>query len=530
LPCLAALVAGTLLTAALSPLDLWGLVLLCFALLFYLVQTATPGQSLVRGFCFGMGLYGTGSSWVYVSIHEYGAASPLLAGFLTLLLVVGLTLLFILPPLWLFARLNRTETLHLRPIRAALLFSALWVIAEWCRSWLLTGFPWLLSGYALLDTPARGLAPLTGVYGLGFLAVVSGALLAVFFQATSQSIHDRWGRTALTGARDTFRLANPRKLALTALLIPLMLWTAAGLLQHAVWVAKTGTPLKVSAVQANIPQHLKWAPGHLEHTLQTYARLSQDHWNSDLLIWSENSIPILHDHAGPFIDQLTIKTMQTGTTLLSGIPYSRKSRGNISYYNGILALGEAGPQHYFKQRLVPFGEYVPLESWLRGLIAFFDLPMSNFRTGPAGQAPIRAGSARIGASICYEIVYPDLIAASARQANLLVTLSNDTWFGRSLGPRQHFQMARMRALENGRYLIRSTNDGITAIIDPQGTVTSRLPRFTADTLRGQVHTMSGHTPYTRFGSWPVVLLCTLVCIVLCRKNLSIRGRCKSPKA
>jgi apolipoprotein N-acyltransferase len=194
------------------------------------------------------------------------------------------------------------------------------------------------------------------------------------------------------------------------------------------------------------------------------------------------------------------------TTLITGIPY--RPEGEQHYHNSILALGQ-GDGVYHKQRLVPFGEYVPMEGVLRGLIAFFDLPMSAFTAGPTGQAPLRAGAFRVAPYICYEIVYPDLVASGARDADLLITISNDSWFGDSIGPLQHLQMAQMRALENGRYLIRGTNNGVSAIINAQGEIVVASDRFVTTTLQGQVEAMLGSTPFSRFGSTPVIAGCAL---------------------
>jgi apolipoprotein N-acyltransferase len=160
---------------------------------------------------------------------------------------------------------------------------------------------------------------------------------------------------------------------------------------------------------------------------------------------------------------------------------------------------------------VPFGEYVPLERWLRGLIDFFDLPMSSFSRGARNQAPLQAGNHRMAPLICYEVVYPELAARSARRADMLITISNDSWFGASIGPLQHLEMARMRALENGRYLLRDTNNGVSAIIDHRGAIVARTAQFEEATLTGEAQVMLGNTPFTSFGSTPV--LSTLVVLL-----------------
>jgi apolipoprotein N-acyltransferase len=184
-------------------------------------------------------------------------------------------------------------------------------------------------------------------------------------------------------------------------------------------------------------------------------------------------------------------------------------RGEKRYYNGITVVGD-GQGTYLKQQLVPFGEYVPLQDVLRGLIAFFDLPMSDFARGPADQSPLLAKGYRIAPYICYEVVYPEFAASLAAQSDLLLTVSNDTWFGTSIGPLQHLQMAQMRALEAGRWMIRATNNGVTVLIDPFGRIETAIPQFEKASLYGQVEPMQGLTPYLKWRSWPLAILCGLL--------------------
>ena len=159
---------------------------------------------------------------------------------------------------------------------------------------------------------------------------------------------------------------------------------------------------------------------------------------------------------------------------------------------------------------MPFGEYVPLQELLRGLIAFFNLPMSDFARGEPGQALLQAKGFSIAPFICYEVVYPEFAASLAAQSDILLTVSNDAWFGRSIGPLQHLQMAQMRALEAGRWMIRSTNNGVTVLIDPQGRISEHMPAFEQATLYGEVTPMQGLTPYLQWRSWPLIVLCTVL--------------------
>ena len=221
----------------------------------------------------------------------------------------------------------------------------------------------------------------------------------------------------------------------------------------------------------------------------------------DIVIWPEAAIPGYLQRAQPFLQPLVERAANSETALITGVP--SRPPGGDAYYNSIVALGH-GRGEYHKQRLVPFGEYVPMEQLLRGLIAFFDLPMSSFSPGPEGQGPLRVGAYRAAPFICYEIVYAEQVASAARDADLMITISNDSWFGDSIGPLQHLQITQMRALENGRYILRGTNNGVSAIIDHQGRIVKRSEQFVATTLVGEVNVMLGNTPFGSFGTTPMI--------------------------
>jgi apolipoprotein N-acyltransferase len=261
----------------------------------------------------------------------------------------------------------------------------------------------------------------------------------------------------------------------------------------------------VALVQGNIPQSTKWDPATVQPILDTYRTLSAPHWQHDLVIWPEAAVTLFAHQATGYLDEMARRANAHGSALVLGIPTAERTDDGIAIHNSVLALGN-GSGRYSKHQLVPFGDYVPFERWLRGLISFFDLPMSVARRGPAGQAPIEGGGRHMAVAICYEIVYPELVRDQARRADVIVTVSNDTWFGRSIGPHQHLQKARMRALENGRYLLRATNNGVTAIVDPSGQVTAEIPQFQPGVLTGEFHSMQGQTPYTRTGTAPLLVL------------------------
>ena len=458
----AGLAAGALLPFGLAPYDLWPLTLVSAAGLYW-VLTRSGARPLRDGWLFGLGKYGLGASWIYVSIHEYGDAAPPLAAFLVAVFVAGMAL-FPAAAAWLFVRF--------RPAHAtvsAIWFATVWVLLEWLLTWFLTGFPWLFAGYAMLDTPLEALAPVGGVLLVSFSAVLTAACLVSWRKWTS------WTVAALP-------------------------WIAAWLIAGVAWT-ESGEPRRVALVQGDIPQDIKWQPD-AGMIFERYASLSAPFWDRDLVVWSEAVFYAGTADSRAFLSAMSARAQGA---LVLGVATREEASGGARYYNAALATG-AGSGTYRKLRLVPFGDYVPFEEALRGLIGFFDLPMSSLSPGGPGQPPLRgANGIGLGMAICYEIAYPELVREQAKDADALVTLSNDTWFGESIGPLQHMQIARMRALENGRYVLRATNNGVTAIVDEKGRITARLPQFERGVLAGVFRSSTGDTPFARFGSILVVV-------------------------
>jgi len=486
---LLAIGAGALLPLSLAPFDLPLFDVASIAILFALVHAAPWRRATRLGFAYGLGKYGLGASWVYVSIHDYGdAAVPLAAALVALFVAVlalfptAMTAAFV----WLRDRTRPNESPassapgEERPeLAVALAFAGCVVTLDWTLTWFLTGFPWLYAGYAHLRDPLHALAPVGGVLLVSLAAAVAATSLVVLARA---------------------RALRARLAALAFVALP---WLAGLALSAIDWVTPA-TRYRVALVQGNIPQELKWLESHALPILDAYRRLSARAWGADLVIWPEAAITLFEHEAGGYLDEMSVRARDAGSALVLGLPIARfHSDRSVSVYNGAIVVGD-GSGTYLKRRLVPFGEYVPLERLLRGVIAFFDLPMSDAETGPWSQPPLVAKGLKVALAICYEIVYPELVRSSAEGADVLVTLSNDAWFGASIGPHQHMQMARMRALENGRWLLRATNNGITAIVDPTGRVAAQLPQFEAGVLAGEFTTMRGTTPYARLGDWPVL--------------------------
>ncbi len=474
---LLALGAGAILPLAFAPFDWFPVTFLSLAGLFLLWRGVGPRRALWRGWLFGVGMFGVGASWVFVSIHRYGNASVVLAALLTALFVV---LLAGFPAAaGGLARRFGTGTAGL-----ALGFPAWWMLIEWLREWFLTGFPWLSVGYSQLDAPLGALAPVAGVYGVGAAAALTAGCAAA----------------ALT--------APGRRRALPIIVI-VALWGVSWGLGWVAWTRPVGAPLRVSLVQGNVSQDLKWRPDQLDSILGRYADLTARHWDSRLIVWPETAVPAFyHQIRAAFLAPLAAQARRHDTTLLTGVPVLEPATGR--YYNAVVRLGAGGPPaFYFKHHLVPFGEYVPLHAYLDNLLRFLDIPWSDFSAGAAYQPPLKVAGRPIQTSICYEDAFPTEIIRYLPRAQLLVNVSDDAWFGDSLAPHQQLQMARMRARETGRYLLSDTNDGITAIVGPRGAILERAPQFRTWVLDGTVRFMEGATPYVRWGNLPVVILCAL---------------------
>ena len=479
--------AGALHTLALSPFDFWPASIVSIGLFLWLSKALVtqyelkPRKAVFYGWLYGFGLFASGASWVYVSINTYGNAPPALAGSLTLVFVAGLGLFHALM-FWAFAQV-RAE----RVISNALLFSAIWTTTDLFRTVFLTGFPWLFAGDSQLDGPLQSWFPLIGTYGITFILCLSSCALLLAFLERSK--------------------ANLGLLASVVLLG----WATPVITSNAQWVRDTGDSLQVALLQINIPQELKWTRSQRPKTIELLDSMTQMHLDKDVIFWPETALPMFYSAAKPLLKRFGDEANRNESAIVTGIPYRGFDplRKTSVIHNSVTAIGN-GQGIYHKQKLVPFGEYVPLQDLLRGLIAFFDLPMSNFRKGAEDQALLSTKGFSVSPFICYEVVYSDFVAERAKGADYLLTISNDSWFGRSIGPLQHLQLARIRALENGRYMVRATNNGVTAIINQKGAIEQSIPQFEQASLEGEVRIFEGETPFTRFGSVPTQILCVFI--------------------
>ena len=474
-----ALLSGALLPLAFAPFGYWPLAILLLALLLWVWTGQTPGRAARQGFLFGIGMFGTGIYWVYISLHQYGNAPPAFAALVTLLLIL---LMALYPAVtgYLLARWAPGSTLLAAP--------ALWALLEWVRSWLFTGFPWLALGYSQIDSPLAGLAPYSGVFGVSWAVVLSAGLLLILIRGNRQA-------------------------RLSAGTVALLLWGGAWGLGQLQWVTPAGKPVRVSLVQGNIAQERKWRPDQLEATLRRYIRLSVPVMSdSDVVIWPEAAIPLFYQEVEEFAQALQQEALDSGADYLIGVPWESWDRE--VFHNSIASLGRT-PGFYHKHRLVPFGEYLPLRFLLSFFRDYVDIPMGDFTPGDRDQPLLQAAGYPVGTSICFEVVFGSEIRASLPQAQWLVNVSNDAWFGDSLAPHQHLQIARLRALEAGRYMARATNTGITAIIDQHGRIMARSEQFEAEVVQGKIQPLTGATPYVLLGDgFTVVLLGGVLALVL----------------
>lgn len=465
-----ALLAGTLLPLSFSPFHFYPIAVLSLTLLFLSWRTVSEKQAAMRGFLYGLGMYGVGVSWIYVAVHDFGNASFLLAALLTGSFVAFLAL-YLACLGWGLKRLSDTFSCF----DFVLLLPVSWLLFEWFKGWFLTGFPWLDVGVGQINGPLSGYTPIIGALGVSLLVAFSAGLLAISWQSK------RWW----------------------PVMIMVVIWSGGQTLKLVSWTDIAGDEIKVSLIQGNIPQEIKWNQEQLMKTLALYQALTEQHWDSDLIVWPENAVPVFYHQAKEFyLDPLAELARNNQTDILLGLPVMDKS--SQDYYNSMMSLGSMEGV-YHKKHLVPFGDYMPME-WLRGLIEFFDLPMSAFKPGLQTQELLQVAEQKVAISICYEDTFSTEVLTGVPEATLLVNATNNAWYGDSFAPHQHLQISQNRALETGRPVLRVTTNGISALIDYQGNLEAKTAQFEQAVLTGNVQPRQGATPYVRWGQWPLLLL------------------------
>jgi apolipoprotein N-acyltransferase len=532
----AAFAAGASLNLAFAPIGWWPLGLLAPAALFALIQGVPPRRAAWVGAAFGMGLFAFGTYWLYTCLHVFG----LVPVWLTLVLQCALVGAMSAYPAVLCYAANRWW-LKAAATRDWLVLPALWVLLEWLRGWVLSGFPWLSLGYAFIDSPLAGWAPLLGVYGVTWAAAVVASSLNVMLTAVHAAAREKAARTAAahepnaasTAAASAPELARsaagrlepqepPTPLTPTALrpyplerafchaagsaaaalaALAALFAVPLSLARHP-WTQPTGPVLPIAAVQGAVSQNQKWQLDNRDATLARYAALTVKAWGARLIVWPESALPVLANDIPDYLHELRSAGRAHDADFAIGLVDYQPETGR--YFNGLLVMSAAGDGWYFKRHLVPFGEYFPVPRFIRSWMRLMSLPYDDIAAGAEQQPVLGAAGQKLGLTICYEDAFGSSQLTVLREATLLINVTNNAWFGDSAAPFQHLEIARMRALEAGRFLVFASNDGITAAIDARGAVIARLPQFTEAVLRADVQPMTGLTPYARLGNYPLV--------------------------
>lgn len=485
------LLAGALLTLSFSPFEIFPIAILAPAMLLATWLNVTAKRAFWRGLIFGIGFFATGVSWVFISIHDYGNAPAWLAAIITISFILILALF---PALngYLLNRFFKNS----HPAKILCAFPAIWVLLEWIRSWIFSGFPWLLLGDSQIDSPLNGYAPFLSVYGVSLTVVLSSALL---LSAIASFIRGR----AKSGYFYLLGLA--------------FIWVLGTLLSFISFTKPDGKPIQVSLIQGNVPQELKWVPEHVQPTLDLYQKLTAKHWDSKIIIWPEAAIPLSLQEAEDYLSTITKEAIRHHSTVITGIFIKAPTTRN--YYNSVITLGE-GSGLYIKHLLVPFGEFTPMKRYLGKLLDFFAIPMSDVTSSNSNLAPININGIKIATFLCYEIAFPEEVLRQDGTMGLLLTATNDAWFGHSIAQAQHLEMARMRSLETGRPGLFVGNSGITAFITPTGKIQSAAPPYELAVLTDTIQPTQGKTPWQRFGMDPILLILIIMVVgaKISRKN------------
>lgn len=477
---LLSLLLGGLTTLSFAPFDLNWLVFFTLAAVFYLWSRSSARQAAVSAWFFGLGLQGSGVSWIYYSLHVHGSAPALFAGLLIFLLCVYLSIYTALAAY----TVNRYLPNN-RVLRLLVFYPASWVLFEWLQGYVMTGFAWMQLGYTQIDLPLSGFAPVFGNHAVGGVLAVSAGALALFaFQLSNKS-------------------RNMTIYSLIIVLLLALLWLG-GLLKTINWTQKSGDAITVSIIQGNIAQKDKWKSYMRKPTMDRYWKLSLAQKDVDLIVWPETAVPDYWYRVVPYIEDLRREMTASDTDLLLGIFVKNDE---LRLLNSVVNVNGGV---YNKRHLVPLGEYIPLRFLIEFFNKFVKIPMSDIASGDEEQPLLTGAGVPLGVSICFEEAFARDVIKDLPEAKMLVNVSNDAWFEDSIEPHQHHAIARMRALETGRYMIRSTNTGITSFIGPHGEVLKRLPQFEVGVLTSEVQPLSGATPFVRWGDGLIVGLCALL--------------------
>ena len=483
------IILGLIWVLGFAPFDLWIFPIISIAGMFYLLLKAIQAGSskkyiFLQGWLYGLGVFAGGVHWIYISIAEFGKGGPIAGVFVSILFIAFLALYPALFSL-LFTSIARN---NIGRVSLLLAFPALWVLVEWLRGWLFTGFPWLLTGNAFIDSPISSIAPVFGVYAVGFFAVFLTCSVTYSLMHRCNKM-DGW---------------------FWVLTIPVL--AISFLLQGVEWTQNSGEPIKVAVVQGNIRQDIKWKPEFRQFTMDKYRDMTSKLLGKyDVVVWPETAIPDFLHYVDDYMLELQEEASAADTSIVTGVPvYDHRTR---RYFNATIAIDKNDVSYYAKRHLVIFGEYLPFRSIFGESLDFLGAAMADFTAGETQQKPLKTKGHLAAASICFEIVFGNEIAKELGDADYLINISNDAWFEGSIAPYQHLQIARMRSLETGRPLVRSTNTGISAMVDHQGNLLTESPQYEEYVLTSIIQPRKGQTPYVKWGNIPVLVL-TLFLIII----------------
>ncbi len=476
------LAAGAALPLAFAPFHQFWLAPLSYAVLLCAWRNVPPRRAAWIGFLYGCASFGFGTYWTFIAVRVFGGAPIALASFL----MIGLTVVlaaFVAVAGDVAARFFRTSG----GVAWLATLPTMFVLGEWLRGWLFTGFGWLGAGYSQTDSWLMGYAPLGGILAMSFAVL------------------------ATSGAIVTLALGTLRERM------------AAGGVLVAVWLGglvasgreftqpKPGT-LDVALAQGNIAQNIKYEPDELPGMMTLYSDLTKQSAGADLVVWPEAAIPTLLEYVPEYLAGVRQQAAAQGSTVLLGILRLPPGATSVEEFQNILVAFTDEPQIYVKRHLVPFGEYFPVPDFIRSWMRDMNLPTGDDIPWADDQAPFDVAGEKVAITICYEDVFGAEQLRFLPEATLLVNVSNDGWFGDSIAPHQHLQIARVRAAEAGRYMLRATNTGVTAVIDNRGGVVETLPQFHVGLLKQTARGYTGATPYARVGNGLVVVFALAVLI------------------
>lgn len=494
-----AFIAGTTNALSFLPYNLHLVPFLTVAIISLLVlYSKSLHQVTILGFLYGLGWFGIGISWIHISISNFGEM-PLVFSLAVMLIFVGYLAIFPAITLYLAWRLTKDITYF------PMLMVANWTLIEFIRSWLLSGFPWISLGYSQTNGWLSSYAPLIGETGITAIIIFIGSLSAV---VVSRSIN----RAVMLQVLFSICLLSFVKSPIAEILNG---WAYSNKVQP------------VALVQGNIEQELKWNTFRQDKIMRKYLVMSLPYLDGRIVIWPETAIPKLEVLAQEYISKVNSLSLENGSSIISGV-IDQRLDGSV--YNSMIVMGSSSSlpsesgyyyrsdNRYQKHQLVPIGEFVPFDNLIRRLDKIFNLPYSSINRGERIQGNLVANGVGVLPSICYEVAFPRQMRLNFNSGSqLIVTISNDAWFGDSIGPFQHFQIAVMRAMEFGRPLLRAANTGITAVVGPDGKVLGRLPQFKEGVLSMDVPLVEGKTPYSIYGDWPIYIISFFVFMLHVRK-------------